>query len=496
MSKKQIAIAIQKRMASAYPTGSQLGQYGRAYMKRGDPTVTSMYGTTWRAATEQQKMNRKATGFTGRGKYGVRKFMRDAAYVSSGAKNIYNTWRGSGLYSGRGVYSGSQPGGGTSNGLISGGRRSMQFASANDETQSLVFSHCEYLQDVYAPNSSAFNVESWSLNPGLVENFPFCSQLAANFEEYEFIQLIFHYKSTVDPSAANNSTGATGTIIMATNYNPSAPAFTNKEVMMQYHGANSGRVTDDHTHGVECDPLKNAGTATKYVRSSPVVVDQDLKTYDLGKFQLATVNLPSAYFNQQIGELWIEYKVKLSKPRLFTSLYGNVAEWRLTSGGGETPQLPFANPLIMQQSTIPIKMTAVSGSMTLLFPDWFTGLVEVQLFIEGTSLNLGAAGFPTTTTGNVSPWNDLYAVNGTTGDPPGNNCGVASGTEILAISRYYVQPTTGNIDQTITIGYSTMTGTVTQSSVIVRACNSMFAQATGNPTPLYINSAGTVVAPG
>lgn len=494
MSKKQIAIAIQKRMAKAYPTGSQLGQYGRAYMKRGDPTVTSMYGTSWRAATEQQKMNRKATGFTGRGKYGVRKFMRDAAYVSSGAKNIYDTWRGSGLYSGRGVYSGSQPGGGTSNGLISGGRRSMQFASANDETQSLVFSHCEYLQDVYAPNTSAFNVESWSLNPGLVENFPFCSQLAANFEEYEFIQLIFHYKSTVDPSAANNSTGATGTIIMATNYNPSAPSFSNKEVMMQYHGANSGRVTDDHTHGVECDPAKNAGTATKYVRSSPVVVDQDLKTYDLGKFQLATVNLPSAYFNQQIGELWIEYKVKLSKPRLFTSLYGNVAEWRLTSGGGETAMLPFSNPLIMQQSTIPMRMTQVSGSISLFFPDWFTGLVEIQLLIEGTTLVYG--GFPTTWTGNVSPWNDLYAVNNVPSDAPGNNCAAASANQIIYISRWMVHPTTGNVDQTITFGFPSNSGNVTQGSIIVRACNPMFAQTNGQPTPLYINSAGTVTSPG
>ena len=55
---------------------------------------------------------------------------------------------------------------------------------------------------------------------------------------------------------------------MATNYNPDAVNFVSKEAMMQYHGAVSGRVTEDLTHGVECDPALNAGTATKYVRTT------------------------------------------------------------------------------------------------------------------------------------------------------------------------------------------------------------------------------------
>ena len=176
----------------------------------------------------------------------------------------------------------------------------MTIGGSGDETETIVISHCEYLQDVYGSPDSNFHNEGWKLNPGLMENFPWLSQIAANYEEYEFIQLVFTYKATVEVQATNNSTGGTGTIIMATNYNPVAPIFSNKETMMQYHGAQSGRIVEDHVHGVECDPSTNAGSPQKYVRTNPVILGQDPKTFDLGTFQLAQVNIPEAFYNQQI----------------------------------------------------------------------------------------------------------------------------------------------------------------------------------------------------
>jgi len=131
--------------------------------------------------------------------------------------------------------------------------------------------------------NSDFTNTSYDLNPGLVSNFPFLAQFAQNFEEYEFIQVVFEYHSTVDASSTNNPNGNTGTVIMATNYNVMAPPFVDKEQMIQYHGGVSGRMTENLIHGVECDPAKTSGAPQKYVRTG-LPINQDLKTYDLGCF--------------------------------------------------------------------------------------------------------------------------------------------------------------------------------------------------------------------
>lgn len=491
------AIAIARKMRARFP----YADYGTAHYRRGTAENIERFGETYKAGSPQQRMLRKVTGYVGRGKYSVGKFSKDFKALvpksirRAAEEQIASSMVGRGLYSGRGAYD--------ANVLVSGGRDSMQFSSANDETQSITISHCEYLQDIFGAANAGFNVESWKLNPGLIENFPWLAQLAANYEEYEFVQLLFHYKSTVDPSATNNSSGATGTLIMATNYNSTAPNFTSKEVMMQYHGANSGRVTDDHTHGVECAPDKNAGSAQKYVRTTPVVVGQDPKTFDLGTFQLAQVNIPSAFFNQQIGELWVTYTVKLSKPRLFSALACTVLENRWVSNGGETNTNVFGSStalLSMQQNALPIALSfPASSQYTLSFPDFLTGVYEVQFLVEA------AAGFGTVTAsvalgGNVVQWNDLYATGSPSSDAPSNSVIAGGGagnnsTNIVYLGRFSIAPVTGAIDNTVTITLSIASGTVTQAQLIVRQCNPVLGQSPGTAVPYYVNSSGTVVNP-
>lgn len=106
---------------------------------------------------------------------------------------------------------------------------------------------------------------------------------------------------------------ANGTVIMATQYNCLAPPFTSKQFMENYDFANSTVVSSTALHGVECDPKKNAGSPTQYVRTAAVPAGQDAKTYDMGVFQLATAG---AYANQTIGELWVSYKVTLRKTKV------------------------------------------------------------------------------------------------------------------------------------------------------------------------------------
>lgn len=492
-----------------------------------------------------QRYSMKRPRVEGQGAYNLSKFNRD--FKSIVPKSIRRQmehsilqgmqgYEGMGAYSGRGAY----------NNLIVGGRPSMGFSSDNDETQSITISHCEYLQDVFGAPSAAFTVESWALNPGLTENFPWLSQIAANYEEYEFIQLIFHFKSTVDVNATNNNNGATGTIILATNYNPSAPNFANKEIMMQYHGANSGRVVEDHDHGVECDPDKNAGSAQKYVRSSPAIVGQDPKTFDLGKFQIGQVNIPQAFYNQQIGELWVSYTVKLTKPRLFTSVGSNIPEsryitaqttnWTMATATGGllgnssnnigtlvlnadgtvnttsttwTQATDSAYLLSMQQNFIPVTIsmssragvattTNAATALKFTFPDFLTGVYEIAILVEGTGLATYTA-LAWTTEGSAAAFNDMTPSPGAQAISSNNWYGANSSFFTLNM-RVALNPITQGVDNNVYLAWqcaslAVSTSVVSVTQIIIRQCNPNLIQSPTNPLPLYVSNLGVVTQP-
>lgn len=190
------------------------------------------------------------------------------------------------------------------------------------DSNSVTISNVEYVKDIYAPGSSTpFSIQTMSLNPGLPTAFPWLSQIAANYQEYELLQCIYTYKTTVADFAAQS--GQVGQIVMATQYNPSLGPFADKETMMMYDGAASCKSSASMLHGVECDPRKLAATTgRKYVRVGSVPATEDLKEYDQGTLNVAVLNPPATYLGQVLGELWVSYTVCLKKPRL-SALNGN-----------------------------------------------------------------------------------------------------------------------------------------------------------------------------
>nr|QKV51093.1 putative capsid protein [Crucivirus sp.] len=303
--------------------------YGKMHMMRGvagSETVRN-FGANFKTADAAQLAARKVYGWRGRGGYNLASAYKQSGLgrfinpVLGAASNRAVSMIGSGLYSGRGAYS---------NNLVEGASDEFlapdppAMASAADETGAVTISHREYLSDVYAPGTAGsgiattFQNTSYSLNPGLQSTFTFLSQIAQNFDEYEFIQLLFHYRSTTT-DIGSSTTGQCGTIIMTTNYNASTAPFADKQSMIEYAHSHSVKVTENMTHGVECHPDKTALSTHLYTRSQPVQSGQDIKTYDHGLFQLAIANCPSAFNGLPIGELWCEYTVVLRKPKLFTS---------------------------------------------------------------------------------------------------------------------------------------------------------------------------------
>ena len=312
------------------------------------------------------------------------------------------------LIAGMGAYDVYGGGGGNYNQLISGGPMAMSAQSSYDEIGGITYSHSEYIGDLYGPDNASFTVVKYPVNVGMSSVFPWLSQIAANFEEYQLRQMVVEYRSMVE--ANQTDSGLNGEIIMASNYNPNAKPFADKATMLQYFGAQSGKVTEGCVHGIECDPSKLQGDGHKFVRNTPVVYGQDLSDYDQALLQIAVNNCPTNYQNQQLGELWVHYTVTLQKPRMYTSLglaipkdiYVNKTGVVMTENATAATGFAIGNPtglLSGQQNSIGCKVTnadivypynvTATGSgknVSITFPVGYSGNVKIKYLAEGTGL--------------------------------------------------------------------------------------------------------------
>jgi len=293
-----------------------------------------------------------------------------------------NRYAGGGGYvpTGRGEYSG--PGGPTAvNSLISGGNVSVPTMSGGDEIGSISVTHREYLGSI--TGSVQFENSNFQLNPGLVSTFPWLSQIAVNYEEYSFEQLMFTYTSLLSESTAS---GAVGQIIMTTNYNAGNPPFLSTTDMLNNIGTISARPIDSPIiHGVECDDNKNV-LPSYFVRVGAVPTGQDIKTYDVGLFQLATEGMPA---NDQLqGQLWVSYNIVLRKPKLFTAAGKGILEDNFKSNTGITGNKMTGTPLFyMPLNNIGcVLSTPTTNTLRIQFPQGIVqGLFKIRVSWDSPS---------------------------------------------------------------------------------------------------------------
>ena len=393
------AMRVQKRLKIHFPYKT----YGARYIKRGTQEGIARYGNSWEDADPEQKKRRNEDGWYGPGLYtntGYSGHGSGSGLSGSGAfkfrdliggvravgglvgRPILNALQnraigmiGSGAYDSSPGILGSSSGNlelmnpqASINQLIDHANPSRTMTAYVDETNSITITHSEYIGDIQ-PTSSAFQTQYFiSLNPGLAGTFPWLSNIAQFYEEYEFKQLAFSFKSMV----TEGNSGASGTVIMASQYNPANPAFAGKQAMENYDYANSCKVTADAHHGVECDPGKRGGNQIEYIRTGAIPSNQDLKTYDHATFQLATTG---AQANLLIGELWISYKCVLRKTKIpqvgqvgrlnsafaGANLTGTI---NATSPLGTTTDVASANPssgFTIQGNTITFPSYILSG---------------------------------------------------------------------------------------------------------------------------------------
>lgn len=416
---------------------------------------------------------------------------------------------GKGMYTGPGLYTGEGEYQANTNHLIQS-KSSMdvvpQFVAETDD--GVTFSKREYVSEIYGPRAGVpFQVQSFAINPGLEATFPWLSQVAQNYDEYDMHQCIFTFKSTTTESS-NSDNGQVGTVIMTTNYNAAAANFQDKAEMQRYEGACSARLTETLLHGVECDPDKLSGSRGNYIRNNPVVVGQDLKTYDHGKFQIAVANASSVYADVSLGELWVTYTVTLRKSKFYTALGLGITKDIFVSNGGEvlniTNSISIMGTDILkgQQNNLGCLLTQVTKGVQITFPASFRGYLKILLAMEGTGYVTTGGDPITARTGNVSYITDLYG--GRTSQAAGEDkpstflytSGV-DGNSLMWLLHIKVDIATGGINNTVTLTTALATATtLTQTYIDISEYNSGFSGKALNinqsDAPIWVNSSNVV----
>jgi len=332
-----------------------------------------------------------------------------------------------------------------------------------DETGRTCVTRREYVSRIVAPSTPEdFTNVSYSINPGLSGVFAWLSQVASNYDEYEFQQLVFSYQPVI--STASTS-GAMGTVVIAANYNAGAAKFSTFRQMVEYQGAIETRICDPILFGIECERQKNAGLDSEYVRTGPVPSGQDIKTYDIGLLQVATSDIDSGVFaaGTLLGHLYVEYSVILGKPKLWSALGNTIYMdmWRATVG--TTDALPLGTSPVKHRDNTLGGVMSDSGTSVYTFPSNFVGTVLVKIRCEAGSMtaapSLTAGGKVTRLTSIMGP---SGAVNFETD---------ATGADAHRIEFYHVAMGASN---TLTIAGSSSAG-ITGSSLIITMVNPLVA---------------------
>lgn len=320
--------------------------------------------------------------------------------------------------------------------------------------------HREFITDVIATGTpvvegggTAFVNNRYTINPGNAGTFPWLSNLAQLYEQYQIKGMIFEYKT----SSGNTSTSPQlGTVVMATQYNSLSPTFTNKQEMENYEFAASIVPSRDMIHPIECDP-KQTQCGGIFNVATPGIPLGDSRLYDLGTFNIATVGMPVQ--NGTVGELWVSYDICFLKPRLNSGASNQTDHW-ISAGTGVVFSTAYFGSAF-QLTGGSDGFTNITNT-TIQFSKSFYGQVLISLFYSLPSASGGAPQCPLLTPDGVSVTNDIVSTELPFFDQSQaatiRPVATATGTQILLNSVFNIQPAGNGSTPTITLSSGSLGG--------------------------------------
>lgn len=277
----------------------------------------------------------------------------------------------------------------------------------HDVGNSVRIKHREYIGDVVSsPVAGAFKCVQFHLNPGLSATFPWLSAIANAFEQYELEGYAVEFKSA-SGDALNSVNTALGSVLMAANYRASAPAFTDKQQMLNSQWAVECKPSVNALLPIECAKGENP-FSVMYVRSGGVDEGEDIKMYDLCTINVASSGMQGT--SVVLGEVWATYDVLLKKP-ISTQVSGETLKSALFQKAGNPIECTSAKPFLGLNTTgDDIGMNLTDGA-TLRFPANCPGKYLITYYIEGTMNQCVAPTFTFTNCASVVTFADKYTWN-------------------------------------------------------------------------------------
>lgn len=259
----------------------------------------------------------------------------------------------------------------------------------NGPAGDVTVTHREYINEI--AGSVAFAVNTFSVNPGLPGVFPWLSGIAQRYESYRFNSLKFCFETEA-------ATSATGSLVMAIDYDADDPAPDSKTQAMSYRS--SVRSAPWAACCLTSKKEDLSKRASYYVRGGALNANEDQKLYDTGNLYVCT---QSQAGTTVIGELYVEYQVHLMTPQIGSPSLGSaVYGWFQ----GLSNSAPAATVILSNLPATIVSTGTTTSSTTFTFSQPWQGFVTI------TSTGTGITG-ATGTTGTCTATEQSDQVNGT-----------------------------------------------------------------------------------
>lgn len=318
--------------------------------------------------------------------------------------------------------------------------------------------------------TTGFTNQAFPINPGLDQSFPWLSAIAKNYEQYRFNGLIYQFVSTSSDAIASTTALGLGQVILATDYSAIDDDFEDPAQMLGTMFSTSGKPSENIMHAIECAP---DDTAQKlyYVRTGDAVGNSDKRLWDLGKFQIATNNMPAAYTG--MGQLWVSYDCTFCKSVQNNQLGFaiNTDFWSDLKSYTPTNSSPFGSTLTTSTAS-PDSGSNLGCSInnnTLFFPEGlFTGYYMINISWSGTAASIVA---PSRTYIGANEVKCYYTTNDSIIGSPANAVSSAKYQMTVVIKLKNPQQTNGQNYCQMVLSSVTLPSSITAASLMITQVN-------------------------
>lgn len=254
----------------------------------------------------------------------------------------------------------------------------------------VVIRHREYIGDMTCPvgSPSPFNIFfEEPINPGNPNMFPWLSQLAPMFQEWEALGMIFEIRTMSSDYTSNVSMG---TVFAAADYNVQAAPPVNKQQLENMEYSQSCKPSCSILMPIECSPVKTVATHL-YIAPDLNYGGGDPQFYDLAQVFLGSQGLPNTGgVVGTIAELWVSYEIILFKPKISIGVdSGEEAGWYIPDPTVDAPL--GSNRIAFQGNQSPF-IKLVADEQAIYFPSVPNQTYTIDYYLSADTMS----GIPST----------------------------------------------------------------------------------------------------